>query len=308
MGEKYGTLPVYLNYCGAHTTRWSGGGGVNFQNLPRGGDLRRALMAPPGHKLAIVDLSQIECRILSWLAGEQDVLTAFREGRDLYSEGASRFYGRQITRAEKLERHLGKTLELGCGFGMGAVKLRATCRAGALGGPPIILSESDSQRALDTYRDSHRGVVQYWKDAGRILSRLAGGPDLEWGPMLVSNGRIILPNGAPLIYETIEFDQEWNAWKIKNRNGWTKMYGGRLVENVVQALARVVVSQAMNRITAQGIKIVLCAHDELVACLPDTPDISSTFEFMKEEMKREPAWLPNIPLDVEAVLADRYEK
>ena len=81
---RRGPMPVYLRYCGAHTTRWSGGDGANWQNFKRGSDIRRAIMAPAGFLLAPIDLSQIECRILNYLAGQEDVIEKFRKGEDPY--------------------------------------------------------------------------------------------------------------------------------------------------------------------------------------------------------------------------------
>lgn len=302
-----GSLPVYLRYSGAHTTRWSGGDSLNWQNFPRGGAIRRSIKAPEGGTLIVLDLAQIECRMLNQLAGQTDVVEAFRDGRDLYSEGASRFYRREITRADKHERHLGKVLELGCGYGMGADKLRATCRAGALGGPPILLTEAEAANGIRTYRDAHAFVVAYWQTASRMIARLAGGPPLEWGPMLVKDGRIYLPNGAWLNYSTIEYDTDWQAWKIKNRQGWTKLYGGKLVENVVQALARVVLSQAMLRIADLGYKIATCTHDEVVV-VADQYEAPYIFGTCKTIMETPPAWLPELPLKVEGGVSERYEK
>ncbi len=306
-----GALPVYLRYSGAHTTRWSGGDSLNWQNFPRGGDIRKAIKAPEGGALIVLDLAQIECRILNLLAGQTDVVEAFRDGRDLYSETASRFYGREITRAHPLERHIGKVLELGCGYGMGADKLRATCRAGALGGPPIALGEAEAEDGIRAYRTGHLAVVAYWQTASRMISRLAGGEPLEWGPMLIKGGRLYLPNGAWLDYTTLESHYDDNArhsWRIKSRQGWVKLYGGKLVENVVQALARVVLSQAMLRIAAKGYKIAICTHDEIVVAIGADEIPEYAFLDCKDEMEEPPAWLPDLPLKVEGGVSERYEK
>lgn len=106
-----GRLPVMLNYHGAHTGRLSGGDGLNLQNLPsrRGKAIREAICAPDGHVLMVGDLSQIEARLSAYLAGEDRLVEAFRQGRDVYSEFASNVYGRTITKADKRERFVGKT-------------------------------------------------------------------------------------------------------------------------------------------------------------------------------------------------------
>ena len=141
-----------------------------------------------------------------------------------------------------------------------------------------------------------------------MIARLAGGPPLEWGPMLVKDGRIYLPNGAWLNYTTLAYDTEWQAWKIKSRQGWVKLYGGKLVENVVQALARVVLSQAMLRIEALGYKIATTTHDEIVVVIDEAHLGQKHFDVCKGLMEQAPAWLPDLPLKVEGGVSERYEK
>lgn len=104
-----GKLPIMLNYYGAHTGRFSGGDKMNLQNLPRGGTLRKSLCAPKGKVLIACDSSQIEARMVAWVADQTDLLQAFREGRDVYSEFASEVYGKKVTKADKVERFVGKT-------------------------------------------------------------------------------------------------------------------------------------------------------------------------------------------------------
>ncbi len=126
--------------------------------------------------------------------------------------------------------------------------------------------------------------------------------------MLVKDGRIYLPNGAWLNYTTIEYDADWQAWRIKSRQGWVKIYGGKLVENVVQALARVVLSQAMLRIAALGYKIATTTHDEVVIAVPMANGPWEVYEECKQIMETPPAWLPDLPLNVKGGVSERYEK
>lgn len=143
-----------------------------------------------------------------------------------------------------------------------------------------------------------------------MISRLAGGDPCEWGLMRVEGGRIYLPNGAWLNYRTLEYDREWEAWKIKSRQGWVKLYGGKLVENVVQALARVVLSQAMIRIADLGYKIATCTHDEVVVVTHGMlrDDVEEAFARCKYEMERAPSWLPELPVKAEGGISTRYDK
>src|SRR5271166_3445384 len=169
-----GPLPVYLNFCGAHTTRFSGGDKCNWQNFKRNSDIRRAIMAPAGYLLGVIDLAQIECRILNYLAGQEDVIEKFRKGEDPYVGIASAFYKRPITKNDQSERGTGKQAELSCGYGCGANKFQATAKLGVYG-PPVNLSEEDADRFVKLYRETHQAVVGYWKEASRMISRLAGG-------------------------------------------------------------------------------------------------------------------------------------
>jgi DNA polymerase bacteriophage-type len=303
-----GSLAIYLRYAGAHTTRWSGGDGSNFQNLKRGSDLRTAILAPDGYLLGILDFSQIECRILNYLAGQEDVIENFRAKRDPYANLATQIYGRTITKDDKAERGVGKQGELSCGFGCGWRKFQ---RVAALGtyGPVVTLSDDGAEAAVRIYRETHQDVTAYWREAEIILTRLNSGVKTQWGPMLVDNNRIYLPNGAPLIYDTLKWEttEEGSSWQLKLRTGWTKMYGAKLVENVVQALARVVMSQAMLRIN-KVFEIALCSHDEVVVLIPGEEHTEECLDWCKNQMLVVPDWLPGIPIDVEAHLDRCYSK
>lgn len=306
-----GPMPVYLRYCGAHTTRWAGGDGANWQNFKRGSDLRKAIMAPEGYLLAPIDLSQIECRLLNYEAGQEDVIKKFKTGADPYIGIASEFYGRPITKSDSAERGTGKQAELSCGYGCGAPKFQATAKLGIYG-PPVLLTDEQAARCVKIYRDTHPAVTTYWKTAGRMISRLAGGPPLEWGPMLIKDGKIYLPNGCPLDYTTVEFHRDPETgdefWRRKTRQGWTKLYGAKLVENVIQALARVVMSQAMIRIVRMGYRIVNTTHDEVLCLIPKDGQEKQHLERCKAEMVREVPWAPGLPLDCEGELSERYSK
>lgn len=315
---RRGPMPVYLRYCGAHTTRWSGGDGANWQNFKRGSDIRRAIMAPAGFLLAPIDLSQIECRILNYLAGQNDVIEKFRNGEDPYIGIASQAYGFQVTKAHVKERGTGKQLELSCGYQAGAATIQNTARLGIYG-PPVSIGLDTATQWRDLYRSTHPHVVEYWKTAGRMISRIGGGEPMQWGPMLIKDGKIFGPGGTMLHYETLQYHkpepqeecQEFERdgyWRYKTRHGWAKLYSGKLVENVVQWLARIVMSQAMNRITALGYRVVNTTHDELLVLVPKDGREKQHLQVCENEMKRTPDWLPGLPLDVEGSLGERYSK
>ena len=299
---RRGPMPVYLLYAGAHTTRWSGGDGANWQNFKRGSDLRRAILPPKGFRLIKPDLSQVECRLLNYLAGQDDVTEKFKRGLDPYTGIASEFYGRPITRNDPLERGTGKQAELSCGYGCGPPKFQATARLGIYG-PPVILALDEAERFVALYRRSQSQVTNYWRDAEKIIGWLANGESGTWGPMRIADRRIWLPNGAPLIYDTLEWyvddDTGDRYWRMKTRNGWTKLYGAKLVEQTTQALARVLISQAMLRLIAKGYRICNSEHDSLWILIPEDGHEQQHMQICIEEMSRTPEWLPGLPLAAE---------
>lgn len=284
----------------------------NFQNLkkddpeyPRekgGLNIRDSIQAPDGYLLVKPDASQIECRLVNFIAGQDDKIEDFRQGRDPYIGVASAFYGFEVNKKDHpKERQVGKILELQAGFGSGAAKIGATLRTKA----GIILSPADQLLARDAYRNTHPAVVDLWKTGGRMISRLAGGPPVEWGPTTVRDGNIYLPNGCPMIY-VLEYYRDPDIgeeyWRRKTRRGWVKIYGAKVVENLIQGLARVLVSQAMIRVARKGYRLVSMEHDSLWVLVPRDGQEAQHVHNIRQEFVREPEWLPGIPLDCECEL------
>lgn len=310
-----GAMCVYLSYCAAHTSRWGGGDKSNWQNFPRSSDINNAIIAPDGFLLAAPDASQIECRLLNMLAGQHDKIDEFRENRDPYVAVASAFYGYEVNKKDHPEqRQVGKVLELQCGFGSGGPKIQHTLRTQA----KINLDADEGMRARDAYRNTHPAVVQLWKDAELNIKRMSNWLSFDWGPLRVQcdvdrgRRRIVLPNGVQIIYDTLEWfvDEERQDayWRLKTRKGWVKLYGAKLVENVIQALARVVVSQAMIRLKRLGYRTVSMKHDELWVLVPRDGREKEHEQILIAEMSREPVWFPGIPLAAESKMGERYAK
>lgn len=313
MAER-GNLPVYLKYYGAHTGRWSGGDKLNFQNLPRGGELRKSLLAPEGFVLGVGDLAQIECRILNWLAGEKWVVDAFANKRDLYCEMASDFYARPITKADVQERFLGKTLVLGAGYGLGWKRLQAAPTLKLAKPKPIHLTDFEARAAIDRYRNKHPHVVQLWATMDFCIDKMVRGSghpnggkfEYELPPLSFKGKKIYMPNGTVMDYTGLCVSQEDNQIVHVTGRGTSRMYGGKLTENVVQALARIVMAEAMLKI-GKIYKIVTTTHDEIVYLIPEG-EAEIGMELGLNMLKTPPAWASDLPLDAEGGYASNYSK
>lgn len=304
-----GPVPIYLNYCGAHTTRWSGGDDSNPQNLKRRHRIRKGLRAPPGYKFAAPDASQIECRLLNYTAGQWDIVDAFRRGKDIYCMTASAVYKREITKADEAERGTGKQCELSCGFGSGWRTFKRTAALGTYG-PPQKLTNEEAQHAVNTYRKTHDAVVKLWAFAdAMVIPALANRMEMQWGPTWIKDGCIWLPNGAPLIYDTLEWTADpWGGWgwAMRTRRGYTNMYGGKLVENWIQALARTHSGQCMKEIARAGLRVVGMSHDDTWVLIPDGPRVQEAVDYCVSVIATPPKWLPEVPLAAEGKWGDSY--
>ena len=320
-----GRLPIMLNYYGAHTGRFSGGDKMNLQNLPRGGVLRHALRAPEGHKIISCDSSQIEARMVAYLSGQSDLVQWFSEGRDVYSEFATVFYGRKVTKADKLERHVGKAAILGLGYGMSAEKFHLTLKRGK---PPVDLPEEDVDRLVRTYRTNYHHIVKLWGECGYALSSMVAGRKGRIGNILTYDADgILLPNGMKLRYHGLSasdrqftyiqdrrmFDRAMKARldgsKVDTDKGTipgqSRIYGAMVVENVTQALARIVVAEQMLAIKDAGYHVAFQVHDENVCVVPEDQAEQAEKDIVAI-MSTAPKWAPDLPVACEAGTADNY--
>jgi DNA polymerase len=306
-----GTLPVPIGYYNGHTGRAGGMDGINLQNLPRGGALRRSICAPDGSLLVAGDSAQIEARINAWLAEQDDLVQAFAEGRDVYSEFASSLYGRAVnrklvvvvdgkeTQPDFNEGFVGKTSILSCGFGVGHVKLRNTLQ---LSKPPVLLTEEEAQRAVALYRRRYAKIRAFWDVAGAALPKLHQGRPYGFGRhnlLQVIDGGIALPNGMALRYPGLAYVD--GEYQYTARKEVKKLYGAKVVENVVQALARI--DQML--VIAKHYPVVLTVHDEIVCCVPEA-DAPACKALMNEQMRIAPAWAPGLPVACDVRVGKNY--
>lgn len=209
-----------------------------------------------------------------------------------------------------------------CQYGAAGKQFQKTARAG-LYGPPIDLSIEDANRFVKLYRDTTPAMcaknIGYWAQAERMIARLAGGPPIEWGPLTVKNHKIYLPNGCFMVYDSLEYhrpdsdedvkDFERDGyWRLKTKNGWKKLWGSKLVQNICEAVSRVIVTQAMLRIKHMGFRTLNHPYDELLLLIPDDSKAEENLQACMAQMRVTPSWLPGIPLDCEGSLGKRYSK
>lgn len=308
-------LPVYYAFSRAVTHRLGGGDKRNMQNLTRGGELRKSIEAAPGHVLVVGDSGQIEARTNGWLWGQQDLMVAFREadtglGLDAYCRFASKIYARVITKTDKTERFVGKVCVLGLGFGMGPLKLQLTLAKGALGGPPVYFTLDQCNIIVNTYRRVNHAIHKGWGICNRIIEDMAAGRTGRHGPLEWEANTVWLPNGLALKYPdlryTVDEDDGTGAWTYQSGDVRKKIYGALLCENIVQALARIIVMDQMLELS-RSVRIVMTTHDEIVA-MPRKAAAELTARRMHKIMTTPPEWAPDIPLASEVDYAVEYSK
>jgi DNA polymerase len=310
---KRGPATVYLKFSGAQQThRLSGADGINWQNNTRGGVIRNCIHAPDGYLLLVADSRNIESRVVDTLAQQEDAVEAYRafdagHGPDIYCVMASKIYRRMITPKDKPERQFGKVVKLACGFQMGAERFKETARIMA----GMDLDMGTCATAVNIYRQSHAMVGVLWNRGQSAISALKGGPDGDKyldpkGLLIIEQGAILLPNGLRIRYPDLSFggDREWTF--RSGRGERTKIYGGKIVENVVQALARNIVLEQTLKISREaGVPCKLSVHDEGVFLVPE----DRAFEVAAiagEVMSESPKWWPELPVAVEVQIARVY--
>jgi len=299
-----GTLPIPLRYYAAHTGRWGGDDKVNMQNLPRSSNLKDAIIAPEGYMMIDSDSSQIEARMLAWLAGQDDLVEAFERGEDVYKKMASAIYMKPEADITKDERFVGKTTILGAGYGMGAAKFQNQLK---MFGVSIDIEEC--KRIINVYRETYPRIPALWREAGKALETmivLQSGTLGRLGIIEVQGNRgLRLPNGMYIKYPNLRlitnsdgkaemvYDTKRGRATIANR-----IYGGKVVENVCQALARIIIGKQMLMI-AKKYKVVMTVHDA-VACIVPEDEVETAQEFVELCMRLRPDWAPELPLNCEA--------
>lgn len=315
------SFPVPLRYGAAHTHRLGGDWKLNAQNMPREfsrhgvkmpGRLRTSLAAPIGYKVVTCDASQIEARINACINDETALVEGFRRGDDIYSEfSGSEVYHRPVTKADKKERFVGKQCILGLGYQMGWPKFITTVRVQSRLnlGQELLIDPVEAERIVQAYRRKFSKISGSWaklRDTIPMLAQCNSG--IEFGPVRFGHQEIVGPGGLKLYYHNLKrefIDGQWK-WMFTYGGKPKQLYGGIVLENIVQFLARIHIMEAAARIRkATGFSMAMQVHDELIYVIPAS-DVAAFKLIVLMEMRRPPVWMPNIPLDAEAGEGDNY--
>jgi len=310
---KRGLMPIPIRYYAAHTGRWGGSDKINLQNLPSRGanakQIKNSMMAPDGHVLIDADSSQIEARVLAWLAEQEDLVSAFRDGEDVYKIMASRIFDKPVDDIDKHERQIGKTVILGAGYGVGHVKLQAFLKMQA----GVEVSLGEAERIIGIYRTSNDEISGLWSSAQSMLSFLSRGKAMDFGrpnvlAVDVDEEGVLLPSGMYLRYPDLQREKKEDGWgyeyHYKVRKGRKYIYGAAVVENMCQAIARCVVGEQMLKI-AERYQPVLTVHDSVVCCVPEEDAVEAQ-EYIEASMRWVPGWAEGLPVDCESDVSRRY--
>jgi DNA polymerase len=270
--------------------------------------LRSTILAPFGYKLVVVDLAQIEARVLAWLAGQIDALAVFHSGQDIYTATAHAI--------GSTNRQLGKVLVLACGFGMGHVRFQETALS-----YNVVLDEWEALSAVAAWRQLNHHIVTYWWSCHRALLRvMRAGPGaaekLGFVTFIRGNRMLLirLPSGRHLVYRHPRIEQNGGGFDEFTYLGslggnWVRLraWPGKIVENITQAVARDVLVEAMLVLARSNVPLIATIHDELIAETP-TDGAETTLAFMLRLMRKTPGWATGLPVDAAGFIVQRYQK
>lgn len=318
-----GLIPVPLSYYAAHTGRWGGADKLNFQNFPSRGEnagtLKRAILAPEGHVMIDCDSSQIEARVLAWFAGQDDLVEFFEKNNaeiaagvkkkdmqyDPYKIMASVIYGKNVLEITDPERFVGKTTILGSGYGMGSAKFKAQLKTFG-----VEITDDEASRIINQYRETFQWIPALWKTGSGLIEAMSKGKSALWGRkgvIAVHAEGILMPNGMYQRYPGLRKMRDKDGkdqYIYDSRKGTTKLYGGKLTENICQGLARCIIGEQMLLI-AKRYKVVMTVHDA-VACVVPEAEAEKAVAYVMECMRHVPAWAKGIPLNCESGYGKSY--
>lgn len=310
---KTGSWPFDISFSGAKQThRYSGGSGAggNPQNFSRGSDLRKAVSVPSGRTLIVGDFAQIELRINAWLSGQENLKKALTEGRDVYCDYGSEYYGRKITKENIDERQFAKTAVLGLGYSASWPKFQKMCRlqTGAK------LTDNEARRAVDVFRTMYWNIPKYWEYLHNCMQQMSDGGfgELMNCPAVKIDGtNIILPSGLAVRYPNLrlekidgKFQWAYDAYRKGKQKEVSKLYGAKILENLCQALAGEICKEKIEYLKLAG-DVAGAVHDEILAVVPKEHEVVN-INNMRETMEAPVRWFPGLVLKAEVHSAQNW--
>jgi DNA polymerase I-like protein with 3'-5' exonuclease and polymerase domains len=300
-----GKMPVPIRYYAAHTGRWGGSDKINLQNLPSRGPnakvLKSSICAPEGYSIIEADSAQIEARVLAWLSQQVDLVRAFENGEDVYKKMAGSIYGKKEEDISAAERFIGKTTILGCGYGMGAVRFKEQLQSFG-----VDMEQEEAARIIKIYRQTNSSITKLWRECQVALEGMRQGDAYAIGlsgvlQVIPKENGIQLPNGLMMRYDNLKAEEGEKGLEYfyKTRRGDVRIYGGKVVENVCQAIARCIMAEQMLMISKKY-RVLLTVHDSVVCCVPDK-ELDKAAAYVDSCMRHTPEWAKGLPVrgDVE---------
>ena len=300
-----GKMPVPIKYYAAHTGRWGGSDKINLQNLPSRGPnakvLKSSICAPEGYSIIEADSAQIEARVLAWLSQQVDLVRAFENGEDVYKKMAGSIYGKKEEDISAAERFIGKTTILGCGYGMGAVRFKEQLQSFG-----VDMEQEEAARIIKIYRQTNSSITKLWRECQVALEGMRQGDAYAIGlsgvlQVVPNQNGIQLPNGLMMRYDNLKAEEGEKGLEYfyKTRRGDVRIYGGKVVENVCQAIARCIMAEQMLMISKKY-RVLLTVHDSVVCSVPDK-ELDKAAAYVDSCMRHTPEWAKGLPVrgDVE---------
>ncbi len=288
--------------------------------------VRSCVRATPGTVLGVVDYAQIEARALLWLADDTEALAPFREDVDPYRAMAAQLFGVEAQTIDATQRALGKALVLGCGYQMGAERFESYAAASSVDWSSLDITP---ETAVNAWRDAHISVAGFpsYLDDGRLIRQGGLWKQMHWAAHQAARGDAIdmgkllwerngtdvlchLPSGRPLVYRDVRLERhtkwgrEQDLFTYEHRGQRVQTYGGKLTENVTQAVCRDLLADALVRVDRAGHRIVLHVHDEIVVELAE----ASRLDDIRALMCAAPPWAEGLPLKAVGYTSSRYRK
>ena len=336
---KFGGFRIYLSYWGASTGRWTGGSGLNPQNFPNPGrstddferevaSLIRACVVPPkGRVFTAVDAANIEARVLAWWAGQQDLVDAFGDGTDVYSEFATESFGEEVRKPRpedekvkvirlKLMRGAGKEAVLGLGYCMGAPTMELRMRSRPDVAPLFASGDLTPEKCEDIvklYRKKYPKITALWgKTEAAFFKALEGAKRMVNGVLFTPGPKrsvlVTLPSGRVLRYPFVRVGETGHngrkQWVYGHGKG-KKIYGGLLVENIVQAMSRDILAEGIWAMEEAGYKVAYHVHDSIVA-IPLKKQAEACMAYCITVLSAAPEWGPGMRLGAEGAIEENF--